>query len=125
MSRQPVDRQNMTGLSQSARYRPYWLALVAASVLAFNSLDALFTVFWIRAGYAQEANVLMRDLAHGDPVSFVLVKCALVGLGVLLLWRLRQHSFAVAGLVLGLCAYYLIVLYHLQFSGQLVSALLT
>ena len=35
--------------------------------------------------------------AHPDPALFMLVRTALVVLGIALLWRLRKHALAVVG----------------------------
>ena len=38
---------------------------------------------------------MMSDLAHGNPLLFMLAKLALVGLGTLFLWRNRSSPLAV------------------------------
>ena len=84
-------------------------------------LDAAFTLVWVRAGRAEEANVLLRELVIDHPVWFVAVKLALVCLGSFLLWRLRNHTAAVIGIFVAFLAYYLVLLYHLYFYGLLLS----
>ena len=45
-------------------------------------------------------SVMLRDLAHGKMVLFIVVKLALVSLGSLFLWRNRNHPFAVVAIFL-------------------------
>ena len=79
-----------------------------------NLFDALMTIGWITSGTAQEANPLLADLAHTQPVLFTLAKTALVSLGCILLWRLRHRASAVIGVFISFMAYYFLALYHLQ-----------
>jgi hypothetical protein len=57
----------------------------------------------------------MRGLAHNDMVMFMLVKLAVVSLGTLFLWRNRNHPLAIVAIFLGFSAYYLVILYHIQY----------
>ncbi len=97
-----------------------YLHRVAKALVILNLLDAVFTLYWIRAGLAEEANVFMRDLVVNNALGFVLAKIALVSLGVVLLWRCRQHPFAAPALT-GCCVlYFLVLLHHLRFSGAML-----
>ena len=116
-------------VSVSAQWLPYFsletleqfrlLELVIKAIIVLNFLDGLFTLIWVHAGLAEEANILLRDLVNNHAVVFVIVKFALVSLGSLLLWEHRRCPLSVAGLFFIFFAYYLIFLYHLQFSGRL------
>ena len=90
-----------------------WLDHLVRAVLVLNLLDAVFTLVWVRAGMAEEWNALMRDLAHGQAIFFVLTKIALVGLGCLFLWGRRTHPWAVIAIFVAFAAYYLVLLVHL------------
>ncbi len=97
-----------------------YLHRVAKSLVILNLLDAVFTLYWIRVGLAEEANAFMRDLVVNNALGFVLAKIALVSLGVVLLWRCRKHPFAAPALT-GCCVlYFLVLLHHLRFSGMLL-----
>jgi hypothetical protein len=89
------------------------LAWLSSAVVILNLLDAIFTMFYTKAGYASEANPLMAVTLASTPVLFVLAKLSLVSLGVLLLWRMRHRTFAAVGLVTSAAAYSLVVVYHL------------
>jgi hypothetical protein len=102
-----------------------WLHGVVAAVLVLNLLDALFTLVWVRAGLATEANPLVADLVNDHAVLFVIVKLGLVGLGSLLLWRRRGRPVAVVGIFTAFLAYYGVLLYHLQYASSLIGLLLS
>jgi hypothetical protein len=92
-----------------------WLNGIVGSIIVLNLLDAVFTLAWIRNGLAVEGNALMRDLAHGQAVLFVVAKIALVSLGCFVLWRRRTHPLAVVAIFVAFAVYYLVLLIHLQF----------
>jgi hypothetical protein len=97
------------------------LSVVAAAVVVLNLADALFTLVYVQAGLADESNPFMETaLGHG-PVGFMIVKLALVSLGVTLLFRLRARPVATAGLVGTALAYSGLFLYHLSGVPALVS----
>ena len=103
-----------------------WLNGIVKAIVVLNGIDALLTLFWVRAGLAQEANVFLRTLVNNHAVLFVSAKIALVSLGSLLLWRYRRHPFAVVGLFAVFLVYYAILLHHLRFvhllAGYLTAA---
>ena len=101
-----------------------WLDGIVKTVLVLNLLDAIFTLVWVWAGLAREANVLMRDLVNEHPVLFVLAKLTLVSLGSLVLWQRRTNAVAVVAIFAAFLAYYWILLYHLQYSSLLIRHLI-
>jgi hypothetical protein len=100
-----------------------WLAGIVKAVLILNLFDAVFTLFWVRAGLALEANALMRTLVNEHAILFVVTKLGLVSLGSWVLWRRRTHAGAVIAIFVAFIAYYLVLLYHLQFSSILVRSM--
>jgi hypothetical protein len=102
----------------------HWLHGIVKTVLVLNLLDALFTLVWVRAGLAREANPLIDWLVEEHAVGFVLVKLGLVGLGSWLLWRRRERPAAAIAIVAAFLTYYLILLYHLQYASGLARQLL-
>ncbi len=97
-----------------------WLRGIVGAVLVLNLFDAVFTVLWVEAGLALEANAFLRDLVHGNTVLFVASKMALVSLGSWLLWHHRRRPIAVIGIFAAFGLYYGVLLYHLAFSSLLV-----
>ena len=102
-----------------------WLHVVVKSVLVLNLFDAVFTLLWVQAGLASEANPLIAELVNDHAVLFVVVTLSLVFLGSALLWRRRGRPISVIGIFAVFVAYYLILLYHLQYASGLIRGLLT
>jgi len=96
-----------------------WLRVIVVLIIVLNILDAIFTLFWVNAGLAKEANVLMRYLVHNHPFAFVAVKFSLVLLGTYILWRNRFNRMAVLGMFVIFIIYYALLLHHLSFSSHI------
>ncbi len=101
-----------------------WLLGIVKGVLALNLLDAIFTLIWINAGLAREANPLLDPLVGAHPVAFAAVKLGLVAGGSFLLWRYRFRPLAVVGIFLVFIAYYLLLLYHIGYLSLVIGTLL-
>lgn len=101
-----------------------WLLGIVKVVLVLNLLDAVFTLVWVWAGLAREANPLMVELVHEHPVAFAAAKLAVVGLASLLLWRLRHRPLAVVAIFVAFLAYYLLLLLHVGFGSLVLGTLL-
>ncbi|MEN8177868.1 MAG: DUF5658 family protein [Pseudomonadota bacterium] len=82
------------------------------SIILLNTLDGILTIGWVEMGRATEINPLMDQLISIHPVLFMAIKMLLVCLGVLLLWRFRYKTMAVASLYLCFTAYSILILYH-------------
>jgi hypothetical protein len=108
------------GWSIGANERARWISGIAKWILVFNLFDGVFTMVWVQYSFAIEWNVLLRDLVHGDMVLFMAVKLTLVSLGTLFLWRYRNYPLAVVALFVAFVAYFLVFLYHLQYSTLLL-----
>lgn len=100
-----------------------WLEGIVKATLVLNLLDALFTLTWVMSGLASEANPFLHELVHRHPVSFVAAKLALVGLGSLLLWRLRSRPLAVVGIFVAFLAYYALLLVHVDYLALVIGIL--
>jgi hypothetical protein len=118
VKRSPTPREERLLIGTDQQYR--WLDGIVRAVVIFNLADAMFTLWWIQAGLAVEANTLMRDLVEQGAMVFVLAKIALVSLGIVVLWRRRTHVLAVIAIFGAFLVYYLVLLYHLQFTSYLV-----
>ena len=101
-----------------------WLLGVVKAVLALNLLDAIFTLVWINAGLAREANPLLAEIVRDHPVAFAAVKLGLVAGGSFLLWRYRSRPLAVVGIFVAFLVYYLLLLYHIGYLSLVVGTLL-
>jgi hypothetical protein len=98
-----------------------WLHGVVAVLLVLNLVDAIFTLIWVGSGLAREANPLLQDLVRQQPLGFAAAKLALVGLGSILLWGLRDRPLAVVAIFGAFIAYYAVLLHHLRFAGVLLG----
>jgi Domain of unknown function (DUF5658) len=98
-----------------------WLQGIVKVVVVLNLVDATLTLLWVWGGLAHEANPLLADLVRQYPVGFAATKLALVGLGTLLLWRLRERPLAVIAIFLAFLAYYYLLLMHVRFLALLVG----
>jgi hypothetical protein len=97
------------------------VATAAAVIIVLNLVDAVFTLLYTGVGLASEGNPLMDQVLRESPTMFMAVKLALVSLGVLMLWRLRQRRAAAVGLVASAGAYSMLALYHLSEAHRLVA----
>ena len=123
-SKDPVSQSVRSGRFRVGTQQQFlWLKGLIKAILVLNLLDATFTLVWVRAGLAREANALMRELVNEHAILFVIVKVALVTLGSYLLWRQRHRPAAVVGVFLGFLVYYGLLLYHLQYSSFLLRRL--
>jgi hypothetical protein len=100
-----------------------WLHGIVKTVLVLNLFDAVFTLVWVRFGYAHEANLMIDRLVENHALGFVAVKLGLVGMGSWLLWQRRNHATAVIAIFVAFLAYYLVLLYHVQYAATLVRSL--
>lgn len=100
-----------------------WLHGVVKCVLVLNLLDAIFTLLWVRSGLALEANLLIDRLVERHALGFIAVKLGLVGLGSWLLWEHRERPSAVVAIFAVFLAYYLVLLYHVQYASLLLRQL--
>ena len=101
-----------------------WLLGIVKVVLALNLLDAIFTLIWVNAGLAREANPLLAEIVHDHPVSFAVVKLGLVAGGSYLLWRNRFRPLAVIGIFAVFLVYYMLLLYHVGYLSLVVGSVL-
>ncbi len=101
-----------------------WLLGIVKVVLGLNLLDAIFTLTWINAGLAREANPLLAEIVRDQPVTFAVVKLGLVAGGSFLLWRYRRRPLAVVGIFVAFLVYYLLLLYHIGYLSLVVGTLL-
>lgn len=82
-------------------------------LFSLNLLDALFTIFWISIGMAEEANPLMEIVLSLGPAVFLSIKLTLVSLGSALLWRLKHKGFAIVSVLSLLIVYCMITCWHM------------
>lgn len=90
-------------------------------VLVLNLLDAALTSIWVSAGIVPEGNPMMAwamELGFG---AFVLCKVALVGLGALLLYRLRELRVARVAILPAAVLYAFVMGNHMGIGAQVLG----
>ncbi len=94
------------------------MPLYRQTILLFslNLLDAIFTIYWVRNGFATEANHLMATLMEIGDLHFLAVKLAIGAIAALVLWRWRTLRLARYGLTVALAVYVGLMGIHL-FTG--------
>lgn len=112
------EQNDLSAIGTAQHFR--WLYGIVQWLVVLNLLDGIFTIIWVQYFYADEYNVMLRDLALGDRVLFMTVKLTLVSLGSVYLWRNRNHPLAVVSIFAAFLAYYLVLLYHLQYTMLLL-----
>jgi formate hydrogenlyase subunit 3/multisubunit Na+/H+ antiporter MnhD subunit len=117
----PPPREPRLAIGTAEHYS--WLHGIVKTVLVLNLLDAVFTLLWVRAGLAREANLMIDRLVEHHAIAFITVKLGLVGMGSWLLWSQRDRPTAVVAIFVAFLVYYLVLLYHLQYAATLVRSL--
>ncbi len=74
-------------------------------LFTLNFLDAVFTIYWVRNGFASEGNELMARLLEIGDLPFLAVKIAVGAAAALVLWRWADLRLARYGLALALTLY--------------------
>jgi hypothetical protein len=94
------------------------------AILVLNILDAFFTLRWLDMGGA-EGNPLMAMLIQASDLMFILQKCLVVGLWIVILMIHKNFRIARVGLWGALVLYACILVYHfsLQTMGPPPSGL--
>lgn len=81
------------------------LAIQTSLLFLFNFLDAVFTIYWVRNGFATEGNQLMATLLDIGDLPFLMVKIAVGTVAAVTLWRWSRYKIARYGLNFALVVY--------------------
>lgn len=82
-------------------------------LVMFNITDAVFTSWWVEAGWAREANPLMAALLELGVGAFIAGKLILGSGGALVLQKWSDRALARFGLLAALIVYGFVVAMHL------------
>ena len=97
---------------RSIKIEKYSLLIILVFVLSL--LDAVFTLAWIKAGLAVEANPLLRKLLDHGEFSFLGTKIFLTGVGCSFLFWVKDKSRAARFTIWTIFILYCVVTgYHL------------
>ena len=93
-------------------------------LFTLNFLDAVFTLYWVRNGFATEGNHLMATLLDIGDFPFLAVKIAVGAVTAIVLWNWRDKKLAKYGLGLVLTIYVGLMGIHF-FTGLTASGLIS
>jgi hypothetical protein len=90
------------------------MSILSKCILLFtlNWLDALLTLFWVRAKVATEGNALMAGLLDMGDVPFMATKLAVGAFAAYVLYRYSSYTVARRGMTLVLGLYALLMCVH-------------
>jgi len=94
--------------------------VVASVIVVLNQLDGLLTLLWVNLGIAEEANLLWAAMVNELPLLFMTLKLAVVSVGIAVLYGLRSHRLALAGLRLCACAYVAVSAWHVCIGSSML-----
>ena len=94
--------------------------LLLSSVFILNILDAFFTLRWLEMG-GREGNPLMARLLEAGNLPFLIQKCFVVGIWLVILIVHKNFRLARVGMWSLLGVYGLLLLYHFALQSGLVS----
>ena len=95
------------------------MSLCSVLLLIGNLLDGLCTLVLLQLNLASEANPLLAWVYGMSPVSFMVMKLAMVQSGLLMLWMHRHVKVAQVALQVSAGTYAAVVLYHVAFVVRL------
>jgi hypothetical protein len=86
------------------------------ALFVLNLLDAVLTIYWVRHGFATEANHLMAELLEVGDIPFLTVKTSVGGLAAFVFFRWSYLPVARYGITLALAIYLGLMVVHI-FTG--------
>jgi hypothetical protein len=86
--------------------------LILVGIFVLNIFDALFTLIWLQRGGAEANPVMARLLELGGDHAFLIQKCFVVGVWLLILVVHKNFRIARLGLWCMLALYSLLILFH-------------
>ena len=108
-------RQKILSLTMKMNTKMHFYSFVVLFI--FNLFDAFATFHWVTIGAAKELNPIAAYLLAVDPVLFLVVKCFLGSLSLVVLWLLRQEYPRIIQIVsvIWFIVYLLIMAFHIKF----------
>ena len=94
-------------------------SLFLIMIILLGMIDAFFTLYWIKKGWATEANPLLSELLNCGDRWFLAIKFSLTCFGCVILHLTRKRSFVSQIIKIILMMYILLTVYHL--FGALAS----
>ena len=96
-------------------YEP-WVGVSLVSIGLLCAVDAVFTLLYIQRG-GSEANPIMDFVIGRGPTTFILVKCGITNVGLLILCLHKNFRYVKAVIAFLLVVYSLLFVYHLYLAS--------
>ena len=94
--------------------RTHFIERAVQALLLLNVADAVFTSWWVSAGWATEANPLMAHALAAGVGPFIFVKVLLGTVAVLFLRAHSHRPLSRVGIVAALVVYTCVLGFHLS-----------
>lgn len=118
--RRADDRRSPGAPDQYVDRYPASLAVAFAAIGVLCALDAVFTLLYLQKG-GGEANPVMAALIDGaGPTYFVVLKCAVTNLGLVVLCMHKNFRFVKPVIAALLFVYSALFLYHIYLAATVI-----
>ncbi len=115
--RRTADRRDATSRGQYVDRYEAWLAGCLVTIAALCALDAVFTLLYIQKG-GSEANPVMAAVIDWGPRPFVILKCVVTNLGLVVLCLHKNFRFVKTVVGVLLAIYGALLVYHLWLAAM-------
>ena len=117
--RREGDRRLMGAVNSYVDRYEAWLAAALVAIASLCAFDAVFTLLYIQKG-GSEANPIMAEVIEWGPVPFLVIKCLVTNIGLLVLCLHKNFRYVkgVIGALLG--AYSALLVYHLWLAATVM-----
>ena len=94
-----------------------WLVGALVAISALCALDAVFTLLYIQKG-GSEANPVMAVVIEWGPLPFLVIKCVVTNLGLVILCLHKNFRYVKAVICWLLAIYSALLVYHLWLAAM-------
>jgi len=114
--RRTGDRRTVGSPNQYVDRYESWLVGALVAISALCALDAVFTLLYIQKG-GSEANPVMAAVIEWGPRPFLILKCVVTNLGLMILCLHKNFRYVKAVICSLLGIYGLLLVYHLWLAA--------
>jgi hypothetical protein len=116
--RRAGDRRTPDSADQYVDRYPIGLAVAFVTIGVLCALDAVFTLLYLQKVPGGEANPVMAALIDGaGPTYFVVLKCAITNLGLVVLCMHKNFRFVKPVIAVLLAIYTALFMYHIYLAA--------
>ena len=90
------------------------IVLLTLFVCVLNTIDSIFSWYWLENGMADEANIFMRELYNINPYLFLLYKAIIINMLIMFIGVYYDKAkSAKIGIIVCLLAYSFVIFCHI------------